>query len=73
MSAEEFLADIRDNLELERESIRMDDCFREYEEWDSLTFLALMTLMRQEYDVQIDIDTFNNLHTWQDLFDMIKH
>lgn len=67
----DFLNTIKDALELERD-IQLKDDFRHYEEWDSMTFLSLLTLMRDQYGVNLDIDTFNNITTWSDLFNLIE-
>lgn len=72
MSSDEFLADIQEALELDDLEMAITDNFREYEEWDSLTFLSLMTLMRSQYGVNVDIDTFNAVTTWQDLYNLVQ-
>ena len=71
MTSEEFLAEIKEALELDDLNIKMDDNFREYEEWDSLTFLTLMTLMNEKHGVALDIDTFNGISTWRDLYQLL--
>lgn len=71
MTSEEFLAEIKEALELDDLDIKMDDNFREYEEWDSLTFLTLMTLMNENHGVALDIDTFNGISTWRDLYELL--
>lgn len=72
MSSDEFLAEIQEALELDDLEMAITDNFREYEEWDSLTFLSLMTLMRSQYGVNVDIDTFNTVTTWQDLYNLVQ-
>lgn len=72
MSSDEFLAEIQEALELDDQEMAITDNFREYEEWDSLTFLSLMTLMRSQYGVNVDIDTFNTVTTWQDLYNLVQ-
>ena len=72
MSSDEFLAEIKEALELDDLEMAITDNFREYEEWDSLTFLSLMTLMRSQYGVNVDIDTFNAVTTWQDLYNLVQ-
>ena len=72
MSSDEFLAEIQEALELDDLEMAITDNFREYEEWDSLTFLSLMTLMRSRYGVNVDIDTFNAVNTWQDLYNLVQ-
>ena len=71
MTSEEFLAEIKEALELDDLDIKMGDNFREYEEWDSLTFLTLMTLMHDAHGVNLDIDTFNGISTWRDLYQLL--
>lgn len=71
MTSEEFLAEIKEAMELDDLDIKMDDNFREYEEWDSLTFLTLMTLMNEKHGVALDIDTFNGISTWRDLYQLL--
>lgn len=71
MTEEQFLNTIAEALELEQENMSINDDFRSYEEWDSLTFLALFTLMNEEYGLQLGIDTFNGIGTWKDLYQML--
>lgn len=72
MTEEQFLAGIADALELDNESMTINDDFRSYEEWDSLTFLALLTLMNEEYGIKLSIDTFNAIRTWKDLYTLLQ-
>lgn len=71
MTQEQFLATIADALELDGDTMNITDDFRSYEEWDSLTFLALLTLMNEQYGLQLSIDTFNGIQTWEDLYRML--
>ncbi len=71
MNKEQFIDDLKEALELEERDIRMEDEFRHYEEWDSLTFLSLLTMLRQDYGLALDIDTFNSIRTWGELYDKI--
>ena len=71
MTSEEFLSEIKEALELDDLDIKMEDNFREYEEWDSLTFLTLVTLMHDRHGVDLDIDTFNGISTWRDLYQLL--
>ncbi|MCQ2364092.1 MAG: acyl carrier protein [Akkermansia sp.] len=71
MTEELFLNMIAEALELDSSNMHIDDDFRTYEEWDSLTFLALLTLMNEEFGLQLSIDTFNGIRTWKDLHSML--
>lgn len=71
MNKEQFIDDLKEALELDGRDIRMEDEFRRYEEWDSLTFLSLLTMLRQDYGLSLDIDTFNSIRTWGELYDKL--
>lgn len=68
MTEQLFLDTIADALELNREQINMDDEFRTYQEWDSLTFLSLLTLLNEDFSLNLSISSFNNIQTWRDLY-----
>ena len=70
MTETDVLAELTDVLELETEAC-INDEFRNYEEWDSLTFLSLITYMRDEHGVNLDIDAFNQINTWNDLYRLV--
>lgn len=72
MNRTQFLAEIQEVLELEGVEMSITDNFRTYDDWDSLTFLALVTHMRNAYGVMLDIDTFNAISSWEDLYMMIN-
>lgn len=55
---------------LEREGkIKMEDEFRNYDEWSSIAYLAVIAMMDEEYDTQIEEAEFKQLNTVQDLYD----
>jgi len=55
---------------LEREDeIKMEDEFRNYEEWSSITYLSVIAMMDEEYGVQIEEAEFKKLRTVQALYD----
>ena len=54
---------------LEREDeIKMEDEFRNYEEWSSIAYLSVIAMMDEEYDTQIEETDFKKLRTVQDIF-----
>lgn len=55
---------------IEREDeIKMQDEFREYPEWSSITYLSVIAMMDEEYGVQIEEVEFKKLRTVQALYD----
>lgn len=54
------------------DEIKMEDTFRDYEEWDSITLLTLTASLNDEYDLTIPRVDFEKLETFQDMFDYIN-
>ena len=55
---------------LEREGeIKMEDEFRNYDEWSSIAYLSVIAMMDEEYDVQIEEADFKKLRTVQAVYD----
>ncbi len=67
---EVFLTRFSQILERDLE-ITLEDEFRLYEEWDSLTFLSILSMIDDEYGVNIDSKTFERLTTVEDIYDFI--
>jgi len=51
--------------------VRMEDEFRNYEEWDSLASLSLVSMLDDEYEINISHNEFENLKTVKGLYDYI--
>lgn len=69
---QEFLQKFKAVLENPDMSIKMEDRFREYEDWSSLAFLSLIAMIDEEYDVIIEGKEFRELHTVGDILDAVK-
>ena len=55
---------------IEREDeIKMENEFRNFEEWNSIAYLSVIAMMDEEYDTQIEEADFQKLKTVQDLYD----
>ena len=63
---EKFIDLLREALEREDE-IKMEDNFRDYDEWNSLAYLSIIAFLDDEYDVQIEEAEFKQLKTVQDI------
>jgi acyl carrier protein len=46
--------------------------FRDLEEWSSFLALAIMAMIKSEYDVAISADEMRNANTIQELFDTVQ-
>ena len=65
---EKFISLLAEALERE-DSIKMEDNFRDYDEWSSIAYLSIIAFMDEEYDTQIEEVDFKKLKTVQDLYD----
>ncbi len=69
---DKFLEVLKEVFEMEDQEINMEDKFREYDEWDSLTHLSLIAMLDDEYDLQIEEIEFKKIETVQDLFNKVN-
>ena len=69
---EDFIKKIEEVFEMPNGSIKQNDNFREYQEWDSLALLSLMAMLDDEYNVTIPRDDFQKLNTIEEMFNYIK-
>ena len=65
---EKFIEKFAEAIEREDE-IKMEDDFRNYDEWSSIAYLSVIAMMDEEYDVQMEESEFKELKTVQELFD----
>lgn len=65
---EKFISLFAEALEREDE-IKMEDEFRNYDEWSSIAYLSVIAMMDEEYDVQIEEADFKKLRTVQAVYD----
>ena len=69
---EKFIEDLKDILEIEDRDINPTDKFRDYEEWDSLSVLAVLAMINDEYDITIPRKEFDTIVTVNDLYNLIQ-
>ncbi len=67
-----FLEQLTELLEMET-PVKPADIFREYENWDSLAYLSLISFVDEEYGIVIPRDKFGQMNTVQEIIDYIKN
>jgi len=67
MNKEKFIELFEETLEMEEE-VKLEDKFRDYEEWDSLSVLSIMATINEEFDVVIPRKIFDKMETINDIF-----
>lgn len=66
---EKFIKNFSEALEREGE-IKMDDEFRNYDEWSSIAYISVIAMMDEEYGIQIEEADFKKLRTVKALYDV---
>ena len=72
MTEQQFIDLFEEALEKDEATIKMEDIFRDYEEWDSLAVLSVLAMVREEYDFQIPRTDLDKLKTVQQLYDYVQ-
>ena len=57
----------------ERDGIKPDDEFRNYEEWDSLAYLSVIAMIDENYDIVITGEEFEKLNKILDIYNYINN
>jgi acyl carrier protein len=66
----ELLVDV---LELDEGSVKLEDKFRDYDEWDSLAYLGVVADIDSEFDIVIPREEFQKLITVHDLIEYLSN
>lgn len=69
---QKFIELIQEALEREPGSVKTEDVFRDYEEWDSLAHLTVISLIDEEFGIVIPRDAFRDMQTWADVYKYIS-
>lgn len=73
MEINEFVKNFADQFdETDAAVFTPDLAFRELEEWSSFLALAIMAMIKSEYDVAISADEMRSANTIQELFDTVQ-
>lgn len=67
-----FIELFKETLEIDGLEIDKSTVFRDLENWDSLTFLSVIAMIDEEYDVVIEGNEFKELKTIGDIIEEIK-
>lgn len=66
MTKQEFLVELEDILQREEPCSEFDS-LEDYEEWDSLSKMALMAYYDKNFDIKLSLNSFESLKTVADL------
>lgn len=69
MEIKEFIEKFAEAIEMDDASVLTPDIeFRALDEWDSLSYLSVIAMIDEEFDVQIETPEFKQQKTIQDLY-----
>lgn len=69
----DFIIALANAIDREADLIKVEDSFRDFEEWDSIALLSLVAMLDDNYSVNIPRDIFEKLITVQDLIDRVNN
>ncbi len=69
---QKFLELVSEALEKDLDSVNAGDVFRNYDEWDSLAHLTIISLIDEEYGMVIPRDEFRSMQSWADVYKYIS-
>lgn len=68
----DFIALFAEQLIDEDVNLSKDTKFRDLEDWDSLTAMAVLTMIEDNYKVKISVEQFKKFITIEDLYNHIS-
>lgn len=74
MEISTFIEKFAEAIEAEDASkITTETNFREMDEWNSLSYLSVMSWLEDDFDIQIEGTEFKRLKTIQDIYDKVMN
>lgn len=73
MELNDFTKKVSDQfLDIDQPNVTAEVAFRTLSTWDSLTGMAVLTMIEDDYKVAIPVDDFKQLKTVADLFNYVQ-
>ena len=69
---EKFLETIKEALEVEDVEVKLEDNLADFDSWDSISRLALIALLDENFEVEVADAEFEETETVGDLFNLVK-
>lgn len=68
---EKLFEGLAEALEMEKEQVKEEDTFRDYDNYDSLTELSVLAMLDEEFGVELEMQEYNKCQTVGDLLAML--
>ena len=69
---ERLINSLAEALEIESSTIKVEDQFRDYETYSSLTELSVLAMLDSEFGIEIEMKEFNNYKSVRDLITLVS-
>ena len=69
---EKFIEKFKEALDADGKDIRLEDRFRDYDEWDSLRYLSVIAMIDSEFDIIIETAEFKKTETVGGLIEEVE-
>ena len=69
---DKIINSLADALEMDTSGINLEDKFREYENYSSLTELSVLAMLDSDFGIEIEMKDFNNYKTVGDLVNLVS-
>lgn len=72
MNETDFIEKFAEALDIDATGLSVETEFRTLDEWDSISYLSVIAMMDEEYDIQIENVEFKQLKTLGDIMNYIE-
>jgi len=69
---EKLINALAEALEKNSPEIKLEDTFRDYEEYSSLSELSVVAMLDSEFGIEIEMEEFNKYKTVADLLNLVE-
>lgn len=70
---EKLYNSLAEALEMETNQINLNDNFREYENYSSLSELSVLAMLDSDFGIEIEMQEFNRFKTVEDLIKLVTN
>jgi acyl carrier protein len=69
---EKLLKGLAEALEMEADDIHVEDTFRDYDNYDSLTELSILAMLDDQFGIEIEMSGYDRCMTVADLLALVE-
>lgn len=69
---EKLINSLAEALEMEASQIQLQDTFRDYKNYSSLTELSVLAMLDSDFGIELEMKDYNLLKTVNDMLEMIS-